>query len=257
MEGGRASGLASEIQARFALLQNQRNEPKSLSALVERLQQPIAFYFDVGKYEPQFIPAHHRLVPLLEAKNCPCFFQELTGGHNWTSWRAHLKDLLTFLWRDTATSDSDTRVSVAEQTQLPVQEPTWPTWDFDTLFNRFLGHWDRLFPGWLRPSGWDPSVEITLEDNAFHLKVALPGFAPEDVEALIVGNQIVIKGKRVATQEQGSGWSFMNSNRFERVLPLPEGVGTDQNAYYHDGVLEISMPAPQNVKARRIPIEVR
>jgi enterochelin esterase-like enzyme len=57
-----------------------------------------SFYFDVGKYEQRFIPAHLRLIEELKARKCRCFFQELAGGHNWTSWRAHLKDLLTFLW---------------------------------------------------------------------------------------------------------------------------------------------------------------
>jgi enterochelin esterase-like enzyme len=74
-------------------------EQEKLLALVEGLSTRICFYFDVGVYEPQFLPAHKQLVPLLEAKGYPCFFQELTGGHNWTSWRAHLKDLLSFLWK--------------------------------------------------------------------------------------------------------------------------------------------------------------
>lgn len=57
-----------------------------------------SFYFDVGKYEQRFIPAHLELIETLKAQGCRCFFQELAGGHNWTSWRAHLKELLTFLW---------------------------------------------------------------------------------------------------------------------------------------------------------------
>ena len=57
-----------------------------------------SFYFDVGKYEQRFIPSHVLLVEALKARGCRCFFQELAGGHNWTSWRAHLKDLLEFLW---------------------------------------------------------------------------------------------------------------------------------------------------------------
>jgi enterochelin esterase family protein len=73
-------------------------EQEKLLALGEGLSARTRFYFDVGTYEPQFLPAHKQLVPLLEAKGCPCFFQELAGGHNWTSWRAHLKDLLSFLW---------------------------------------------------------------------------------------------------------------------------------------------------------------
>ncbi|MEA2626459.1 MAG: hypothetical protein QOD06_2504, partial [Candidatus Binatota bacterium] len=27
-----------------------------------------------------------------------CRYQEVRAGHNWTSWRAHLKDLLTWIW---------------------------------------------------------------------------------------------------------------------------------------------------------------
>jgi enterochelin esterase-like enzyme len=59
---------------------------------------PFRFYFDVGKFEPRFIPAHQRFVALVKEKKWPCLYQELAGGHNWTSWRAHLKDLLVFLW---------------------------------------------------------------------------------------------------------------------------------------------------------------
>ena len=57
-----------------------------------------SFYFDVGKYEQRFIPANRELAETLKARGCRCFYQELAGGHNWTSWRAHLKELLTFLW---------------------------------------------------------------------------------------------------------------------------------------------------------------
>jgi enterochelin esterase family protein len=58
------------------------------------------FYFDVGKYEPRFIPAHQRFTALIKKRRWPCHYQELAGGHNWTSWRAHLKDLLVFLWSE-------------------------------------------------------------------------------------------------------------------------------------------------------------
>jgi enterochelin esterase family protein len=75
-------------------------EEERVTALAKDLETSLTFYFDVGQYEPRFIPAHRRLVPLLETKGCPGFFQQLPAGHNWTSWRAHLKDLLTFLWKE-------------------------------------------------------------------------------------------------------------------------------------------------------------
>jgi enterochelin esterase-like enzyme len=71
---------------------------ETIEALIERLDTPGAFYFDVGEYEPRFIPAHRSIVPMLESKGCRCLLQLVPAGHNWTSWRAHLKDLLMFLW---------------------------------------------------------------------------------------------------------------------------------------------------------------
>ena len=68
-----------------------------------------SFYFDVGKYEQRFIPAHLELVETLKACGCRCFFQELAGGHNWTSWRAHLKELLMFLWPGVPRKSSDSK----------------------------------------------------------------------------------------------------------------------------------------------------
>jgi len=100
---------------------------------------------------------------------------------------------------------------------------------------------------------------MVVEGDTLVCKVVLPGIAPQDVEVLVVGNQIVIKGERSDTQERRPGFSpFLRSSRLERRLSLPVGVSADQvAARYHDGVLEISMPAPRDVTARRVPIEVR
>jgi enterochelin esterase family protein len=76
----------------------QYDEPGVTSLLENVNEESFRFYFDVGKFEPRFIPANQRFVALIKRKNWPCLYQELAGGHNWTSWRAHLKDLLVFLW---------------------------------------------------------------------------------------------------------------------------------------------------------------
>lgn len=260
LEGGRTStqALVAEFRSKFAVPHDRRVEAKRLSALVAELHTPITFYFDVGKYEPQFIPAHRQLVPLLEAKGCPCLFQELAGGHNWTSWQAHLKDLLTFLWGDRLASHSDRNGTAAAQ--MPVKEPASTYWNLDDLFHRFFQSWEGIFPDWLRPGGWFPPVESHIEGDTLLFRVALPGIDPQDVGILVVGNQLTIKGERKTMQGRGEGNSHgeMGHSRFERTLPLPEGVQTDViSARYHDGVLEIAMPAPKGPTARRIPIEVK
>ena len=260
LEGDRGSGLAAELRKRIQTLPRHEGEPRSLASLVEKLNTPIAFYFDVGKYEPQFIPAHHHLVPLLEAKGCSCFFQELTGGHNWTSWRAHLKDMLTFLWgKKQQLTSSGLTPTAATTTAQPTSGMPWSQWDLDAMLKRFLNSWEQVFPGWLRSSGWDPTVEISMEGEMLIFKVALSGVASQDVEVLVVGSQIVINGVRATPSEHLSGVSAVGSaGRFERTFPLPEGVNVDQiHAHVHDGVLELRMPAPKGTGVRRIPIEVK
>jgi enterochelin esterase-like enzyme len=75
-------------------------EQDKLAAMVTSIRRAgFTFYFDVGKYEPGFIPAHEQFVRLLKKRRWPTLYQELPGGHNWTSWRAHLRDLLVFLWK--------------------------------------------------------------------------------------------------------------------------------------------------------------
>ena len=74
-------------------------EEAKIAALLTRLSARTTFYVDVGRYEPRYLPTHQRIVTMLNALGYPCVFQQLGAGHNWTSWRAHLKDLLTCLWR--------------------------------------------------------------------------------------------------------------------------------------------------------------
>ena len=74
-------------------------EEAKIAALLTRFNAPTTFYLDVGKYEPRYLPTHQRIVAMLNTLGYPCIFQQLGAGHNWTSWRTHLKDLLTCLWR--------------------------------------------------------------------------------------------------------------------------------------------------------------
>jgi enterochelin esterase-like enzyme len=88
--------LFSKVAGQSSALHYQEN--KLFALLHEDADTAIKFYLDVGTYEPIFIPAHKRFVEALEQKHWPCLYEELPGGHNWTNWRAHMKDLLGYLW---------------------------------------------------------------------------------------------------------------------------------------------------------------
>jgi len=88
--------LFSKVAGQSSALHYQEN--KLFALLDADADMTIKFYLDVGTYEPRFIPAHERFVGALEQEHWPCLYQELPGGHNWTNWRAHMKDLLGYLW---------------------------------------------------------------------------------------------------------------------------------------------------------------
>jgi enterochelin esterase-like enzyme len=85
-------------------------EQKLANLVASTKRTSFRFYFDVGKYEPSFIPAHRRLVGLLR-KRWAVLYQELPGGHNWTNWRAHLRAMLIFLWQPSRSTPPVRRIS--------------------------------------------------------------------------------------------------------------------------------------------------
>lgn len=261
MEGERSSSLATDLLKRFGVGQNPWGQAKRLSTLVSELRTPIAFYFDVGKYEPQFIPAHERLVPLLEAQGCPCLYQELIGGHNWTSWRAHLKDMLTFLWGEAETVVHDGVSTATDKVAPTAQETASLASDIDRRFVRFFNGWELFFRDNVQGAEWSPVVESIRESDKVLFRVALPDVDPRAIGLLLLGSQLILKGVRTTGQATANGDSPSSENAvewFERSFPVPEGISTDRiTACYFDGRLEITVPAPQGIVAKRIPIEVK
>lgn len=276
LDGERGSSLVNDLLKRFGVSRNSWGNAKGLAALVAELRTPIAFYFDVGKYEPQFIPAHQRLVPLLEAQGCPCLYQELIGGHNWTSWRAHLKDLLTFLWGEAETVAHDS-VSRARDNAEPVtQEPAAQepaarepaareaaalSAELDRRFVRFFNGWEMFFRDNTQARMWSPAVESIRESDRVIFHIALPDVDPRAIGLLLLGHQLILKGVRTTGQAAANGDSSPSAQEvewFEHSLPVPEGTTADLiTACYCDGRLEISVPTPPGIVARRIPIEVK
>jgi HSP20 family protein len=131
----------------------------------------------------------------------------------------------------------------------------------DRLFVRFFNGWEMFFPNEPRLGQWSPTVESAVAGERLVFTVALPNVDPKDVGILVVGNQLVIAGERKTDGERSEKSPFSvgrSDERFARILPLPDGVNPEHiRASYRDGVLEISLPLPRGITARRIPIEIK
>ena len=134
--------------------------------------------------------------------------------------------------------------------------------DVDDLFGRFFGNaWRQLGvdDGDSTPTWW-PAVESYAQNGTLCLRVALPGVDPKDVDVSVTDGTLTIGGSRKAAHEGVEGSYFQREfgyGSFERSFTIPDGVDAGQvNAKWANGMLEISMPAPQLAAPKRIEIQL-
>src|SRR5918911_1325383 len=105
-----------------------------------------------------------------------------------------------------------------------------------------------------------PPVEVLEREGTFIVRADLPGLTKDDVRVDITDDAVLIEGERRSEHEERQGDMYHSERRygmFRRQIPVPEGVNAEQaTATFKDGVLEITMPAPQRqTRRRRIAIQ--
>ena len=129
--------------------------------------------------------------------------------------------------------------------------------DMDRIFGQFFGR--EVSPAEGRGYAWMPRVENFTKDNNLVFRCELPGIDPKDLEVTMTDRELTIKGERKTeqgTKDEDYQYREIAYGAFERHFELPEGVKTDQlKARFANGILEVTVPAPVVVKARKIEIE--
>ncbi len=131
--------------------------------------------------------------------------------------------------------------------------------EMDKLFNRLLG--TDLTVDEARPTAWMPSVESYRKGNELVYRCELPGIDAKDVDVSVdeSARQLIIKGERKTekgTTDADYIYRELAYGSFERRFAIPEGVKSDQiKAKFTNGILEITAPAPEASKAKKITIE--
>lgn len=134
-----------------------------------------------------------------------------------------------------------------------------------SLMRRMSEEMDRSFGSFFgqssRGSGtWFPAIEVAERNGQLQVHAELPGLKPEDVKVEVTNDSLILRGERKSEHEHRSGGSYRSERRygeFYREIPLPEGVNADAvKAQFRDGVLEITVPVPEQASNRRqIPIQ--
>jgi HSP20 family protein len=129
-----------------------------------------------------------------------------------------------------------------------------------SLLGRITEEFDRILQPSLSESetaniAWIPTVEISQVDGKYHILAELPGLSPNEVRVEVDDDAVILQGERQVEREANEG-GIRRSERqfgmFYRRIPLPEGADPEQaKAKFHDGILEITMPAPNKQTERR------
>ena len=137
----------------------------------------------------------------------------------------------------------------------------WGLWDDD--FN-------RVVQGFLSPLRWveeatgqdlTPAMDVKERDDAYIIKTELPGVKKEDVSVTLENGVLTISGEIREEKEEKEGERVLRQERrygrFVRSLRLGTQID-DKNvkASYKDGVLELTLPKAEEVKPKKITVDV-
>jgi HSP20 family protein len=92
-----------------------------------------------------------------------------------------------------------------------------------------------------------PAVDVSTEEQGWHLRVALPGISPEDVDVSVAGNTLHLR----AVERSGD----QTRARYEHTVTVPEMVDFEKiGATCRNGLLDVFLPFKEAVKPRRIEV---
>jgi HSP20 family protein len=175
--------------------------------------------------------------------------------------------------RQTQQADGGQGTGQAQQTALSRHEQSVPAIGASpfSFMRRFGEDMDRLFEDFgfggalalrnLAPvAAWSPQVEVFQRDGQLVVRASLPGLNKDDVQVELRDDALILRGeRRQEHEEQREGYyrCEVTHGSFYREIPLPEGVKTDDaTATFRDGVLEITMQAPQQeTRGRQLQIQ--
>ncbi|MDI4638766.1 MULTISPECIES: Hsp20/alpha crystallin family protein [Halomonadaceae] len=113
------------------------------------------------------------------------------------------------------------------------------------------------------PRGSYPMINVGRTDDAVRIYVFAAGLGPDDLELNVQDNLLTVSGQRQAeaSSDQTQGRPQLRRERFQgrfkRTISLPDGLDTEKaEARCKDGVFEIHIPKREELKPRRIEVQV-
>lgn len=114
------------------------------------------------------------------------------------------------------------------------------------------------------PSIWltgnlSPAVDLSEQENAFIMKVDIPGLDSKDLNVQVHGSTVSVSGQRQEEKETKDKTFYRMERRqgsFSRSVNLPCNINEEEvAAEYLNGVLTLTLPKAESSKAKKIAVK--
>ncbi len=121
---------------------------------------------------------------------------------------------------------------------FPLAANTWPT----ALGERFM-----------------PRIDMTENDAQFKVTAELPGMDEKDIEVILTGDTLTIKGEKTTdSKDEDRHHTERYYGSFRRTIPLPGAVTADKvTAGFKNGVLTVTLPKAAEAREPVHRVEVK
>lgn len=100
-----------------------------------------------------------------------------------------------------------------------------------------------------------PRVDFYDDKDNFHFRAELPGLKREDIHVELGEGVLTVSGSRKSFAANGEG---EQTAKFSRSISVPSRVQDDKiSARYEDGVLTVTLPKAEEVKPKRVAVQVK
>ena len=114
------------------------------------------------------------------------------------------------------------------------------------------------------PTNWldgnlSPAVDVSEQENAFLMKVDIPGMEAKDLNVQVHGNTVTVSGQRQEEKETKDKTYYRMERRqgsFSRTINMPCNINEGEvAAEYVNGVLSLTLPKTEASKPKKIAIK--
>jgi len=139
------------------------------------------------------------------------------------------------------------------------------------MARRFNDDLDTLFEGFFRPMRWVdqepaseglvPRLDVVEREDEYVVRTEIPGARKEDIEVSVENGVLTISAETKSETEEKEGERVIRQERrygrYLRSLRLDKTVDDKKvKASYRDGILELRLPKAEEVKPKKITVDV-